>query len=109
VIVTPFSEVTSPDAFTITLPVAVTDIADDNATEPPDAVIDTSPALALTDELATVIDVPAMNVTPVPADTGEPPTTVIEPPAMNVTLPAVAVTGEDDPTVINPPAANETF
>jgi hypothetical protein len=68
------------------LPDALTVIAPDSATEPPDAVIDTSPPFALTDDDATEIEPAAMNVTPVPAATGEPPDTITEPPAVNTTL-----------------------
>jgi hypothetical protein len=83
---TPFSEVTSPEADTITFPDALTVIDPDRATAPPDAVIDTSPPFAFTDDAATEIDAPALKVTPVPAVTGDVPDTVIEPPAVNNTL-----------------------
>jgi hypothetical protein len=68
------------------LPVALTIIDDDNATEPPDAVIVTSPPFAFTDDAATETEPPAVNVTPVRAVTGELPDTVIDRPAVNNTL-----------------------
>jgi hypothetical protein len=92
------------------LPVALTVIDPESATAPPDAVIDTSPLFASTDDESTEIDVPATSVALVPAVTDEPPLTVIDPlGAVSVTLPAVAVTAEDNSTITDPPAANDTF
>jgi hypothetical protein len=92
------------------LPDALTVIAPDSATEAADAVIDTSPPFAFTDDESTETDVPAANVTLVPAVTGEPPLTAIEPAvAARETLPAVAVTGEFVATEIEPAATNVTF
>jgi hypothetical protein len=106
---TPLSADASAEAETVTLPVALTAIDPVSAAEPPDAVIDTSPPFAFTEEPETEIEEPAANVTLVPAITAEPSDTVIDPlVAVNFTVPAVAVTGEDDATITEPPAVNNT-